>query len=114
MSEGKKLVLHLVGNIAAFKNTKMMARNRRNGKIRPITDPKLQMKMDEITNAFTSQLSSVIRTIGGETLTAQQLRSSIASLVPLDDSWQWVPKLTIEAEACSKGNEGATVEIETI
>jgi hypothetical protein len=95
-------------HIPSFKNSKMLTR----GKL--ITNPKMQRQMEEIIRSLGSQLLSCARTLEGETLTGPQAQSLIASLLPEDDSRQWIPELVINSRDCDKGNEGAIVEINRV
>lgn len=113
-SSNNKIVLSVKGRIPSFKNCKRAILDRQSGKMRTMTDKKTQQRMEEIILVFVSQLTSVIRTTYGGTLTAGQLRSWIVSSLPQDDSWQWVPELTIRARAVDKGAEGATITIEKL
>ena len=108
-SNPKSLKLYIrEGHICSFKNSKMLSRGRL------ITDPTKQKKMERYTRAIESQLRSLYQTAGGETGTGLSLRSWIALSVPLDDSIQWVPEITIKAHPVSKGQEGANITIEAL
>ena len=101
------------GAVPAFKNKKR-AIQKANGQLRTLTDPKTRSWMDKVTLSFVCQLSSITPTTTGETLTAQQLRSLIVSLMPLDDSRQWVSQLVISDTDVEPGQEGATITIQKI
>ena len=94
--------------VPSFKNTKMIARGRL------ITDPKKQKKMDAITASIESQLRSIIHQQGKATLTGPLPLSLIASLMPLDDSRQWIVNLSVQWQPTDKGHEGADVTIEKL
>lgn len=96
------------GPITSFKNSKMLSRGRL------ITSPIKQKQMEGYIRAIESQLRSEYQTSGGETQTGHSLASWIASCVPLDDSIQWVPEITIKAVSVAKGEEGADIVIEQI
>lgn len=66
-------------------------------------------------NGSASTLLDVIRDAAKQ-LAAEspEMEAWINQNVPLDDSWLFVPELIVRAEACEKGNEGASVSIEAI
>jgi len=97
-----------IGPVPAMKNNKMIARGRL------ITNPKRQKWMEKCIEAFASQLLFGIPIKENETLTAQRVRSWIASNMPAKDSRQWIPQLYVEAVDCAKGEEGATITIDRI
>ena len=110
-----RIVLEVKGiTIPAFKNRKRAILDRHTGKMRTLTDPSVKERMDQITLGIELELRSVIRTIGNGTWTAQQVRSWIASSLPLKDSRQWIPSLWIDAVDCNNGEDGATIDIEQI
>lgn len=92
-------------HIPSFKNRKRLMRGR------IVTDPKVQQQMEAIIQSFVSQLLCCTRTIGEETLMEQSPLCSIVSLLPEDDSRQWIPEQSAKAIDCDKGGEGAIVEI---
>lgn len=102
------------GPVPTFKNNKRVAINQHNGKSFIMTDQKTKDWMKECIRSFELQLFCATRIGGGATLTAPLPHSSIASLLPLDDSWTWCPEINIRAELCEKGCEGATITIERI
>jgi hypothetical protein len=97
-----------IGDVPAMKNNKMITR----GKL--ITNPKRQKWMEHCIQLIESQLLFAMQTDASGTLTAQQVRSWIASNMPASDSRQWVPKLNVDSSDCDKGEEGATIEIEKL
>lgn len=107
--------LEIVGmHIPAFKNSKLMARNLKNGKLRPITDPELKGRMNQIIQCFVSQLLLNTQTIAPETCLGRSKLYVIASLLPGDDSWKWISDINIKAEFVPLGQEGCTIEITPI
>ena len=97
-----------VGPITSFKNSKMLSRGRL------ITSPVKQKQMDQYIHAIESQLLSAFRTTDGEMQMGHSLASWIASCVPLDDSIQWVPEISVKAVSVAKGEEGADILIEKL
>lgn len=95
-------------HVCSFKNSKMIARGRL------ITDPKKQKQMEQIIQAFTSQLSSWCQTKGIETGMGCSTLSAIASYLPLDDSLKWIAKHSVSWRLVSKGSEGASLKVEVI
>lgn len=84
---------------------------------RLITDPKKQQWMDQCTRSLQSQFASYFQTIGEETLMDAAPRCLIALLRhsgQFDDCWQWIPKETLTAEICDKGQEGCEIIIEML
>lgn len=96
------------GHCPSFKNSKVLARGRM------FTKPEYQEWMEKAILAMAYQLRSIAQTSATGTLTEPQLRSWIASSLPLDDSRHWIPKLTVEAVDCEKGMEGADIVIEIL
>jgi hypothetical protein len=103
-----KLDVRGMGDPPSFKNNKMIARGRL------ITNPKRQKWMEHCIQLIESQLLFAMQTGASETLTAQRVRSWIASNMPASDSRQWVPELHVTSVDCAKGEEGATITIERI
>ena len=81
---------------------------------RLITSPVKQKQMDQYIHAIESQLLSAFRTTDGEMQMGHSLASWIASCVPLDDSIQWVPEISVKAVSVAKGEEGADILIEKL
>lgn len=101
--------IELVGYvIPAMKNSKMLTRGRL------ITKPEYQQRMAGIIRDLESQLNCVSQISGLGTSTVQQQHSWIASSLPADDSWQWIPELNVKAVLVEKGSEGALITIEEI
>jgi hypothetical protein len=111
----KPLVLVIKGmHVPSFKNCKRAILDRKNGKMRTLTDPKTRRQMDAIIQSFVSQSISDIQTRSAETLTGPFLQSSIVSLLPQNDSRQWIPEHHVSTQDVDKGNEGAEIIIERI
>lgn len=96
------------GNLVSFKNSKMIARGRL------ITDPKKQVKMEAYINAIVSDLLFAFQTHAAATRTVCLPPSAIASLLPADDCWQWIPETTVSVIKVEPGQEGADIILERI
>jgi hypothetical protein len=101
-------------HVPSFKNSKRAILDRRSGKMRTLTKKETRALMDQITLDFVSQSVSCIQTAAGETLTAPLLRSSIALLMPQDDSRAWIPEHHVYSADVDKGFEGAEITIERL
>lgn len=99
------LVVSGMGHVPSFKNNKLLTRGRL------ITNPRNQAWMEAVADAFASQLLCWFQTTGIEILTEQQALSSIATLVPLDDSLAWIGELSVNWRHVPKGMEGAEIVI---
>ena len=122
------ITLHIngMGHVPSFKNQKQIAGLRGDGKNRwkgkPVLLTKFERKrwMDAAILSFVSQLRSAIPTTTLATPTEPSPPSSTASserlseYVPLDDSRQWIPQISVICQDCAKGDEGATITIERI
>lgn len=82
--------------------------------MRTLTEPKARKKMDAIIQSFVSQSISDIQTRSAETLTGPLLQSLIASLLPQNDSRQWISEHHVYTHDVDKGEEGAEIIIERI
>lgn len=102
---------HVPGN---FKNRKRAILDRRTGKMRTFTDPKVKKWMDNAALCIEFQLSLMCQTDAKGIATAAQLRYWIQSSVPLDDSLTWVELGYVIGQRVKKGEEGATILIERI
>lgn len=102
------------GPVPTFKNKKRIALNQKSGKSFLITESKTKKWMTKCIHNFESQLFCITQIGGGGTPTVPLQRSLIASSLPLDDSWTWIPQLIVSAELVEKGLEGATITIERI
>jgi len=103
-----KLNVQGLGHVPSFKNNKMLAR----GKL--ITDPKKQEWMEKCIQSFVAQLHSHSRTLADATRTGPLAPYLIASLLPLDDSRQWIPEQHTYCEEAGEGYEGAFITIEKL
>lgn len=103
-----KLNVQGLGHVPSFKNHKMLARGRL------ITDPQKQQWMERCIQSFVSQFGSFTLTVADEMRTGPLAPYLIVSLLPLDDSRQWIPELHIYCEEADKGYEGAVITIERI
>tara|TARA_R110000868_G_scaffold148404_3_gene370345 strand:- start:195 stop:533 length:339 start_codon:yes stop_codon:yes gene_type:complete len=103
-----------LGHVPSFKNNKRAILDRNTGKMRTLTDPKTKKWMNDCIHGFGLQLNLLFQINAAETATEQLVLSSIASLLPLDDSRHWIPELHIYCEDVDKGIEGATITIEEI
>ncbi len=93
-------------SVIPFKNRKFLARGRL------ITEPKVKKHMEQIAEAFVSQLLAASRTCGDATWTDVQRLSLIASSLPADDCWTCIPQLEIRGERANDINEvGADITI---
>jgi hypothetical protein len=119
----RSIVLNVRGiSIPAFKNRKRAIKDKRTGKLRTLTDPKIRQRLNQITAqlrseiilAIGSELLSDLATTGNATWTGQQLQSWIATKLPLRDSRQWMRSIHIESADCDKGQEGAEIIIEKL
>lgn len=102
-----------LGHCPSFKNNKRTIKLK-NGSTMPVTDRRTKAWMQRCTESFVSQLLCATRTTDDGTLTETQPRSQIVSLLPLDDSRQWISELHITAEEVAPGEEGAVIVIEKI
>jgi hypothetical protein len=91
-----------LGHIPAIKNS-MFA----------IVKPENREWKRRCVQSFVLQLCSDSLTGESATLTQPLAQSLIASL-PQDDSWRDLPEINIKCEACPRGQEGATITIESI
>lgn len=115
------ITLTIQGKIPSFKNNKMVlthVKTKRGRRPLPrpmlITKPEFQEAMKSITDSFVSQLLSAFQTSVARISVESSIRSLIASSLPADDSWAWIPKIEIKAELCEPGREGATLVVERL
>lgn len=106
--KGVVLKVSGIGHVPNKKNSKMITR----GNL--ITKPEYQKWVKRCIQCFESQLLSGTAITEGETLTAHLPHSLIASLLPHDDSHQWIVEEHVYAHRCNRGEEGATVTIEEV
>jgi hypothetical protein len=97
-----------LGHVPSFKNNKLLTRDRL------ITNPENQVFMDWLTRSFESQLLSACRMTAAGTQTAPSPQFWTALSGQFDDSVQWIPEISVKAQRCPKGDEGATVTLELI
>ena len=102
------------GHVPSFKTAKQAAIHRDTGKPFVRTPDKVKAWMLRCIQSFESQLFFDTQTTGPETPTAPNQPSWIVSLLPHDDSWQWIPEQHIYCEKVEKGKEGAIIIIEKI
>ena len=102
-------VIHIqnLGHVPAFKNKKIIA-----GK-RLITAPKARKWMEAATSSSISQLKSLCQTREGATST-EHWQHSATALLPQDDNWKVIPKITVRARVVPKGQEGAVIKLITL
>lgn len=106
-----RLRIRGIGHPPSFKNTKSIFK-KKGGQRFIGTAPKKKKWMDQATRLFESQLRSEFQTRDIATSTAPHRQFSIASVVPLDDSRQWIKELTVTYVKVPKGEEGCDVVIE--
>lgn len=102
------LTIKGLGHVPSFKNKKRICGQQL------ITNRVVKRWMEACISSFVSQLKSVAQTAGDATSTGWQRRYWTVSLLPWDDSRQWITKLIVEAKEVDKGNEGATLTITRI
>ena len=96
-----------IGHVPAFKNKKIIV-----GK-RLITAPKAKKWMEMAKDNIISQLKYLCQTGEGETQTGRW-RQYAMSLLPRDDAWRFIPKMTVSVRLVRKGEEGAIIKLEKI
>ncbi len=94
--------------VPSFKNKKRIVGNQL------ITSPKVQEWMKDAIDSFTSQLLSQCPTTENETVTAEKLRSWIASSVPVNDSCRYLIGCSWRFMKVPEGEQGALIRIEKI
>lgn len=102
------LTIEGLGHVPSFKNSKLLTRGR------TITKPEYQAWMERAVRSIVSALRSEFQTRGIEITMGPSALSSIACLLPLDDSRQWIPEHSVTTQCVSPGQEGAVVKIERI
>ena len=83
---------------------------------RLINDPEVQKVIEEITQSFVSQLSSVTQIIESGTIPTELAQSWTALLrhsKDFDDNWQWIQEC-FDGVLVPKGEEGCDIYIEVI
>jgi hypothetical protein len=97
-----------LGHVPSFKNKKMLSRGRL------ITNPAKQRWMEKAINSIALQLRSSLATYKIETRTGQSPQSLTVSMLPLDDSLDWIGVPCGNWQRVKKGEEGAIVKIEKL
>jgi hypothetical protein len=69
---------------------------------------------EALTSAIVSACVSYSQAGIGGTVTEGSRLFSILSLMPEDDSWQWIPSMTVDCEAVPVGEEGIDITIERL
>lgn len=106
------IALRGLEEVPSFKNSKQIVRIK--GRPMLITKPERQKWMERATLAIESQLRSELRTRGIEITTGPSALSLIVSLLPPDDSHQWISEHSVKSLEVSKGEAGADILIERI
>ncbi len=107
MNDSTVIVIQNLGHVPAFKNKKIIA-----GK-RLITAPKARKWMEAATSSIISQLKSLCQTREGATST-EPWQLYATALLPQDDNWKVIPRITVKAKVVPKGQEGAIIRLETL
>ena len=108
-----RLVLTIQGKqIPSKKNRHYCSVPKPGRRARVLMDEKIKKRLEAITRDFVFQLLSESQTSGTMMQTGCSPLSWIASLLPEDDSWKWVPDLTVHCEKVKKGQEGCEITIE--
>jgi hypothetical protein len=94
------------GNVVSFKNKKRIIPGRNGSPPLLVTKPEAKKQMEAIIRDIVSLLISASQTSASGTSTASSRRSSIALLLPEDDSRQWIPRILIECSEVAPGEEG--------
>lgn len=108
-----QIVVQGIGNPPSFKNSKMIVQGRGHRRAMLITDPKKRRWMDKATESLKSQLLLACQTTEGATST-ESLQRFLTASCPQDDSWQFVPVLKVTMEKVPKGEEGASIIINSL
>ena len=110
-----RLVLTVQGKqIPSKKNRHYCSVPKPGRRARVLMDEKIKKRLEAITRDFVFQLLSESQTTAPTMQTGCSRLSWIASLMPGDDSWKWVPDLTVHCEKVAKGQEGCEITIERI
>lgn len=94
-----------IGHVPSFKNNKLLTR----GKL--ITNPKRQKWMEQCVASFMRQLLYSFPMSASETVTAQKVRSWIASSTPENDSCKCLIQCSWRFCKYPKGLEGAEITL---
>lgn len=111
-SEPLQLLIKGLGHVPSFKNRKRAILDRKTGKPRTLTDPKVQKWMARAVESLVSQFASMPATNGVETWTTKHQRSLIALLLPETDSCKDIIRLEVRFMRVLKGDEGAIILIQ--
>lgn len=95
-----------------FKNQKSIFVNKKTGKPFIATNPKRKKRMVRLIEILKLELLSFLRTTTAGTSTTAHLPSLIASSVPLSDSWQTIPVISVSGRKGAKPS--VTIDILTI
>lgn len=108
------LEIKLSQNVPSFKNRKRSIKDRTTGKMRPLTEPKIKARMEEMENGIVFALYSAARTIGlgTDSECLKQFRTWLCGLS--DDSLKIIPECSWGVEYVPEGQQGFTIEIEKL
>lgn len=107
-----KLTVKGLSNPPSFKNHKRAIMDRKTGRMRTLTEPKVKQWMKQLEDAIVFRLISAYQMAGGATGTGCSLRFWIAMSVPYDDSFLEMPQLSVTVERSLETI--ITIEIEEI
>lgn len=102
------------GNVKSFKNQKQIIPARNGKPPLLITKPERKKQMEGLIRDLLSLFVSASLTSESATSTECSQLSSIASLLPKDDSRHWIPVITVTAEDCEEGHEGVEITVERL
>lgn len=103
-----RLSVEGLGHVPSMKNSKLWT-----GK-KLVTKPASQKWMERAIQSLRFQLLCACPTGGVVMLMVPSLQSWIVSSLPLDDSVDWIPEISVRVEVVPPGKEGAEVVIEPI
>lgn len=103
--------LMVSGQVPAFKNHKRAILDRKTGKLRTLTEPKVKKWMAQCESDLLSQLRSLYLMTAAETPMGVSAQSWIASVAPSDDSVKEIPEIHVNVEKVPKGKEGAEIKL---
>lgn len=106
---GLVLAVRGLGHVPSFKNKKRSILDRNTGKQRTLTEAKTKQWMEACIQSFVSQLLCATQTAAEGTTPGRSKLSSIVSLLPWDDSRQWIPTIHITTLEVDAGEEGADI-----
>jgi hypothetical protein len=112
------LEIRNLGPVVSFKNSKVLIAKGAGGKPLPrpllVTKGEYKKQMEKIVQSFVSQLFLKSQTKDDVTGTALFPPSSIALLMPADDSLNDIPEIHLHTEHVPVGEEGADIIIEKL